>query len=182
VGRTSPAEHRLLVLGLLRMQEMHGYQLADVIESHFGDGDGEVIKKPTLYDTLKRLEAGGSVTSRDDQEGNRPPRTVYSLTTQGEEEFVDLLREHIGAYRGPDLRDEVALLFLGVLPADEVRSLLAIRKASLTDALAREPEEDQHHGALDAVASRRMHHLRAEAAWLDEVLADLAADAGGDAP
>jgi len=179
MGRTSPAQHRLLVLGLLRMQEMHGYQLADVIESHFGDGD--VIKKPTLYDTLKRLEASGSVTSRDDQEGNRPPRTVYSLTTQGEEEFLDLLREHIGSYRAPDLRDEVALLFLGVLPPDEARSQLTIRKESLMDALAREPQEDQHHGALDAVVSRRMHHLRAEAAWLDELLADLAAEAGGDA-
>jgi hypothetical protein len=106
---------------------------------------------------------------------------VYSLTTQGEEEFLDLLREHIGSYRAPDLRDEVALLFLGVLPPDEARSLLTIRKESLMDALAREPQEDQHHGALDAVVSRRMHHLRAEAAWLDELLADLAAEAGGDA-
>jgi DNA-binding PadR family transcriptional regulator len=181
VGRTSPAEYRLLVLGLLRMQEMHGYQLAEVIESHFGDGD--VIKKPTLYDTLKRLEAGGSVASRDDREGNRPPRTVYSLTAQGEQEFMDLLREHVGAYRGPDSRDEVALMFLGVLPVEETQRLLEMRKASLAETLAREPEEDpHHHGALDPVVKRRLRHLRAEAEWLDEVLAGLTTEADGDAP
>jgi DNA-binding PadR family transcriptional regulator len=181
VSRTSPAEYRLLVLGLLRMQEMHGYQLAEVIDSHFSDGD--VIKKPTLYDTLKKLQAAGSVTSREDREGNRPPRTVYSLTAQGQQEFVDLLRKHVSAYRGPDPRDEVALMFLGVLPAEETRRLLEMRKASLADALAREPEEDpHHHGALDPVVTRRIRHLRAEAEWLDEVLAGMTAEAEGDAP
>ncbi len=181
MGRTSPAEYRLLVLGILRMQEMHGYQLAEVIESHFSEGD--VIKKPTLYDTLKKLEADGSVASRDDREGNRPPRTVYSLTAHGEQEFEDLLRKHIGTYRGPDPRDEVALMFLGVLPMEETRRPLEIRKASLADTLAREPEEDPHHrGALDPVVKRRLRHLRAEAEWLEEVLAGLTADAEHDTP
>ncbi|MDA3936013.1 MAG: PadR family transcriptional regulator [Actinomycetota bacterium] len=170
MGRTRSAEHRLLVLGLLRMQEMHGYQLAEMVESHFGGSSR--IKKPTLYDTLKRLDAEGSVTSRSEQEGNRPPRTVYSLTPQGQEEFLELLRDSIGTYREPDLRDESALMFLSVLPAEEVRSLLESRRGSLEALLEEQPEEDDpHHGALRAVASRRMHHLRAEVAWLDETLA-----------
>lgn len=174
MGRTGSAEHRLLVLGLLRMQDIHGYQLAEMIESHFG-GSGR-IKKPTLYDILKRLDSEGCVDTRDEQEGNRPPRIVYSLTPQGETEFLDLLRDRIGAYREPDLRDESALMFLGVLPADEVRSLLESRRESLAALLDRQPpEDDPHHGTLDAIASRREHHLRAEAAWLDETLAGLPA-------
>ena len=70
--------HRLLVLGLLRMQDMHGYQIAEVIDSHFGDSVH--VKKPTMYDTLKKLEAESLVDSREEQEGSRPPRTVYSMT------------------------------------------------------------------------------------------------------
>lgn len=173
MGRTGSAEHRLLVLGLLRMQEMHGYQLAEVIESHYSGSSR--IKKPTLYDTLRRLSEEGSVAGHDEQEGNRPTRTVYSLTPQGEEEFLSLLRDTIGTYTEPDLHDEPALMFLGTLPAGEARALLESRRRSLETLLREEPGDDGHHGALDAITSRRAHHLRAEAAWLDETLAGLPA-------
>ena len=86
--------HRLLVLGMLRMQDMHGYQIAEVIESHFDDSVH--IKKPTLYDTLKKLAEEGLVDSREEQEGNRPPRTVYSMTEAGNAEFMELLRREHG--------------------------------------------------------------------------------------
>ena len=81
--------HRLLVLGMLRMQDRHGYQLAEVMETHFDDD--EHIKKSTMYDTLRRLAEDGLVDSHEEREGNRPPRTVYSLTPLGAQEFANLL-------------------------------------------------------------------------------------------
>jgi DNA-binding PadR family transcriptional regulator len=171
-------DHRLLILGLLRMQEMHGYQIAETIETHFGDETH--IKKPTLYDTLKRLHADGLVSSREEQEGNRPPRTVYAMTGEGEREFRELLRESVGTYREPDLYGDVALLFLEALPATEVRSLLLARRDSLSSVLTGLSTSHPHHGTLGVTTSRRDHHLNAERAWLDEVLAGLGGLASGE--
>jgi DNA-binding PadR family transcriptional regulator len=172
-------DHDLLVLGLLRMQDMHGYQIAETIETHFGEETQ--IKKPTLYDTLKRLHSQGLVSSRDEQAGNRPPRTVYSLTPSGEEKFGELLRESVGTYHEPDLYGDVALLFLEALPAAEVRSLLGARRESLSSLIEGLPTTDPHHGTLGVTTSRRAYHLEAERAWLDEVLGGAEETASGEA-
>jgi DNA-binding PadR family transcriptional regulator len=49
-------EYKLLLLGLLKSAEMHGYQLHETIEDHLGNS--AQLKKPTLYkllNTLRRL-------------------------------------------------------------------------------------------------------------------------------
>lgn len=172
MGRASSTEHRLLVLGLLQMQELHGYQLAEIIESHFSSNTH--IKKATLYDTLKRLHAEGLVTSREEQQGNRPLRTVYALTPEGDEAFLVLLHESIATYHEPAVHDDTALMFLHVLPPAEALELLQRRRESVAAALDERLQDDSHHGSLDTLVSRRRHHLRAEAAWLEEVIAQLA--------
>ena len=176
--RTGSPDHQLLILGLLRMQDMHGYQIAEMIESHFSASTR--IKKPTLYDTLKKLRADGLVTSREEQEGNRPPRTVYTLTPEGEQKFLLLLKESISTYAEPDLRDEAALMFLEALSSGEVRLLLEDRRMSLSAVIEDQPQTDPHDGALRVISNRRAHHLRAELAWLDEILDELA-DENGEA-
>lgn len=171
MGRATSSEHRLLVLGLLQMQELHGYQLAEIIDSHF---DSQTrVKRATLYDTLKRLDSEGLVTSRNEQQGKRPPRTVYALTPQGSEAFLALLRESLQSHQEPGLNGDTALMFLGALPPSELRELLQSRQASLQTAMAEQTSDDTHHGALDTLLSRRAHHQRAEAAWLDELIAGL---------
>ena len=169
--RASSSEHRLLVLGLLRLQELHGYQLAEIIETHFGHATR--FKKATLYDTLKKLDSEGLVTGRTEQQGNRPPRTVYALTAQGDSAFLSLLREGLEDYRRPDLPGDTALMYLEALPPTEMRELLQNRRALVQAALAEERGDDLHHGSLNALLSRHAHHLRAEAAWLDEIIAGL---------
>lgn len=175
MGRKGSTEHRLLVLGLLRMQELHGYQLAEIIDSHFGGKTP--VKKATLYDTLRKLHEEGLVTSREEQKGNRPLRTVYALTPEGDEAFLALLRKSLGTYREIDMHGDTALMFLGALPRAEVLTLLRSRRDSVAAALREQPEEepgdDPHHGALHAFFSRRVHNLRAELAWLDELIAEL---------
>lgn len=170
--------HRLLVLGLLRMQDMHGYQIAEVIESHFGDSVH--VKKPTMYDTLKKLEAERLVDSREEQEGNRPPRTVYSTTEEGEAEFLRLLRESVTEYTPPHAFGDVGLLFLDALPAPEAAQLLSERRDALTADSVSPPDEDPHGGAMAIAADRLAYHVRAEVEWLDDTLARLQATRDGD--
>lgn len=161
--------NRLLVLGMLRMQDMHGYQIADVIESHFGDGVH--IKKPTMYDTLRRLEEEGFVSSREEQEGNRPVRTVYHLTDEGESEFSDLLGESMRTYDAPYSFGDVGLMFIDTLSDAQKIELLTVRREQL-DTIARGHVPGDDHGGTMSLANERIaRHLETEIAWLDDALA-----------
>jgi DNA-binding PadR family transcriptional regulator len=167
MNRGTPS-YRLLVLGMLRMQAMHGYQIAEVIETHFGDNVH--IKKPTMYDTLKKVAEEGLAESAEEQEGNRPPRTVYSITEQGELEFIRLLRLSVGEYEPPHGYSDTGLMFLDALEPAEVRDLLTARRERIAAAIADHQEQDPHQGAM-GLATERLHlHVQTELDWIDDVL------------
>ena len=65
-------ERELLLLGLLRSQEMHGYELNEFIDSHLGATVH--LKKPTAYRLLNGIVDEGWISYTEEQEGNRPPR------------------------------------------------------------------------------------------------------------
>ena len=120
-----PGERELLLLGLLRKREMHGYQLSEFMETHlalFFD-----IKKATAYSLLGRMEKKGWVTSREEQEGKRPPRRVFAITSEGETVFQELLREALPEYRRPAFPGNVPMLFMDALPPEELHDLLELR-------------------------------------------------------
>jgi DNA-binding PadR family transcriptional regulator len=161
------------------MQDMHGYQIAEVIESHFGDSVH--VKKPTMYDTLKKLEVDGVIDSREEQEGNRPPRTVYSMTGDGEREFMRLLKESVTEYAPPHSYGDVGLMFLDVLPRSEASRLLAERREAMARSVEDHSGTDPHDGAMALATDRLAYHVRAETEWLDDALARLEATTDGDA-
>jgi DNA-binding PadR family transcriptional regulator len=72
------------ILGLLRTQAAHGYEL----QRSFMEGSdlaGVVhVEQASLYAALKDLAARGVIEGTETREGNRPPRTVYALTRRGE--------------------------------------------------------------------------------------------------
>ena len=74
-------ERELLLLGLLRKREMHGYQLSEFMETHVGIFFD--LKKATAYNLLGKMEGKGWVRSREEQEGKRPPRRVFAITLPG---------------------------------------------------------------------------------------------------
>ncbi|HET8628279.1 MAG TPA: PadR family transcriptional regulator, partial [Thermomicrobiales bacterium] len=74
-------ERALLLLGVLMTQSQHGYQINDFIERTLCNVTA--MKKPTAYLILDRLAAAGHVSVRSEQQGNRPPRKVYTVTDSG---------------------------------------------------------------------------------------------------
>ena len=68
-------DRQLLLLGLLRREEMHGYQINEFIEEkmHFCID----LKKPTAYYILDKLAQQKYVAVEREQAGNRPPRRSY---------------------------------------------------------------------------------------------------------
>jgi DNA-binding PadR family transcriptional regulator len=161
-------ERKLLLLGLLRSEEMHGYQLNEFIDSHLGET--VYLKKPTAYRLLNQMADDGWVSFRVEQAGNRPPRRVYALTERGEAAFRRMLRESLAGFEPVVFPGNIALLFLDALHSDEAVELLQLRRAGVESELekVRSPEESGHGHAW--LLLHQIRHLETELEWLDEVI------------
>ncbi len=161
-------DDKLLLLGLLRSQQMHGYQLYEFVGGVLSVCTD--LKKPTAYYLLNKMAQDGWIDERSEQEGNRPPRKVYRLTEAGEVAFQRLLRENLSAYTAPSFPGDVGLAFLDELPTQEARPLLEQRRAFLASRLAAVEQAPPHQGALQLLIDHQRWFLTSELAWLDQVL------------
>ncbi len=162
-------ERELLLLGLLRRREMHGYQVSEFLETHLGMFFD--LKKATAYNLLGKMEEVGWVTSREEKEGRRPIRRVFAITPEGEAIFQDLLRRSLPEYRYPAFPGNVPLLFLDALPPGEKEDLLKERRGVVRDRLTALETHMDHiaHPLLD----HRREILHAELDWLGALIEDV---------
>lgn len=167
--------HReLLLLGLLRQQAMHGYQLNEFIDQALAACTD--LKKPTAYFLLDKLAAAGWIkVKRAAAAGKRPARRVFALTAAGEAAFQRLLRENLSAWLPAAFPGDMGLAFADALPSTEAAALLAERRAALVAALEAARRVPDHGGSLQWVVEHQAVHLAAELAWLDSRLAALRA-------
>ena len=174
-------ERALLLLGLLKAQSQHGYQLHEFIELNLSRVTD--MKKPTAYAILDRLNRGGYVDVRTEQPGNRPARKVYSITAAGEDLFQRLLREQLAATAQPTRMGDIGAMFVDELPRDEACSLLGQRLARLEEQIALYERTPPHgHGlGVDLAIERVLCQLRADRDWLRRALLRLAAGTGSAA-
>jgi DNA-binding PadR family transcriptional regulator len=162
-------DHRhLLLLGLLRRQEMHGYQLAEFL-------DGELamcsdLKKPTAYFLLNKMAEAGWITQEESREGNRPPRHVYRLTAAGDATFFTLLRSNLITHSATYFSGDIGLALLDALPAQEAAALLRQRRDATAANLAQVQSVPQHGGSAQWVIEHQIVHLNSELAWIDQVI------------
>jgi DNA-binding PadR family transcriptional regulator len=168
-------ERELLLLGLLREQGMHGYQLLEFIDTQMAACVD--LKKPTAYFLLDKMAAAGWITAEQMQEGNRPPRRVYHITPQGEAVFQRLLRESLGSYPIAPFASDISLAFVGALPPDEAVTLLKQRRKAVAEQLAGVQAVPAHPGGAQLIIEHQIHHLTSELSWLDEVTARVARQA-----
>lgn len=169
-------ENELLILGLLREQEQHGYQINEFIEKNLSRLT--TMKRPTAYATLDRLHRQGLVSVRTEQPGNRAPRKVYALAPAGEARFQALMQANLAMTHLGSSTD-VGLLFLDHLPRAEVIALLTVRLGELGELLAMH-EQIPPHGqgvGVDLALEHFIAMLRAEREWLAATLPRLEDDA-----
>ena len=170
-------EREMLLLGLLRNGEMHGYQLNDYIErtlSFCAD-----VKKATAYFLLDKMEGRGWVTASEHREGHRPPRKVYHLTPSGEVEFQRLLRENLATFASARSAADIGLAFLGALEPGEAGQLLQQRRAALSAELEGIRSAPRHGGGVQLLIDHQVNYLDSELRWLDETIASLGKGAAG---
>lgn len=164
-------DRELLLLGLLRRGDMHGYQLHEFIHRYMGSCVD--LKKPTAYYILDRMTAAGWVTRTEEQEGSRPPRRVYTITAAGEAAYQRLLRDNLAAWQPAQFPGDIGLAFVDTLPPAEARALLLRRRAALAAEIAALDDAPPHAGALQLTLEHRARHLTTELDWLDTVIARL---------
>lgn len=163
----------LLLLGLLRRASMHGYQLMEFIERNLSTCTD--LKKPTAYLGLERLAQQGFVQEQEMREGKRPPRKVYTITPEGEREFLRLLAHNLSTYTPAKFPHDLGLAFADALPAEEIAALLEHRRAMLVAQLDSARQAPPHGGTLQLLVEHIVTHLESELDWLDRVRVTFAA-------
>jgi DNA-binding PadR family transcriptional regulator len=163
----------LAILGLLKEQPMHGYQLSRELGESLG-GFWRV-SYGSLYPTLRRLERDGAVEAHLDSEARGRRKTTYAITEKGEKLFFELLQETPHDNSTEDTRFRVRLAFFRYLPPEARIRLLERRRAAL---------EDRLHTMKDSLRTTRervdtytlalMQHGQAatesDIAWLDGLI------------
>jgi DNA-binding PadR family transcriptional regulator len=174
----------MAVLGLLKEQDMHGYELKKRLSDVFGVSSA--VSFGSLYPALARLEAAGTVRVVTAEKGQAPPagalatperrlgrrRKVYGITPLGAKVFEDLLADSQGS--GDDDRSfDLRLAFARYLPPERRLGLLEQRRAVLGERLAqaaaraRARRDDRY---MRILSERQQDALSRDVSWLDELI------------
>jgi DNA-binding PadR family transcriptional regulator len=130
----------LAILSTVIERPMHPYEIASLLRERGKDQDMQ-IKWGSFYTVVQNLERHGLLEAVETvRAGARPERTVYRITDAGHAELEDWLRELIAVPEREPPKFEGALSVVGVLPPDEVISLLRQRLERLESQLAAQRE------------------------------------------
>jgi DNA-binding PadR family transcriptional regulator len=187
----------LAVLGLLREQPMHGYQLRKQLHARLGTF--RAFSWGSLYPTLRRLQRAGLIAETADPPAEdatddgaetarqrsssrgtwgtktRRGRRVFELTAEGKDRFDELVAE-----AGPQTWDDEAfgihLAFFSRTPVEVRMRILEgrrrqveERREGLRSSLSRASEQIDHY-------TRELHRIGLESTerevrWLNELIA-----------
>jgi len=186
----------MAVLGLLKDQDMHGYELRKRLGDVFGLS--AAVSFGSLYPALARLEVAGAVravpspsartaqgasTSTAERRASRR-RKVYSITLLGSQLFEELLTDSQGS--SEDERSfNLRLAFARYLPPEARLGLLEHRRAVLGERLAqltaraRARRDDRY---MRILSERQQEALSRDVSWLDQLIQEERAGKGADEP
>jgi DNA-binding PadR family transcriptional regulator len=169
-----------VLLGLLEIEPMSGYDLGLNIRASVGHIWNESYGQ--IYPNLKKLAAGGFVTSKTERQKGKPDRRIYSITKKGRER----LAKWLAVPPQPEIaRNELLLkLFFGAQVPTEtligyVKRMVESEGAMLKELTRLEREEiaqNQHYpGAPYWKMAARFGQieLAAHLRWAEETLVEL---------
>lgn len=157
------------LLGLLKHQARHGYDLVREFDDDTPLGEVLHLEPSMLYAYLKKLEAAGQIAAQVEANAPRPPRKVFTLTAEGERVLAAWLDEPVTRTR--DLRLEFLLKFYiaRLLEPDTARRLVGRQRevcaglvASLRSQLA-----EEHDDFRRLVLEMRLAQNEALLGWLN---------------
>ncbi|MFI7276598.1 PadR family transcriptional regulator [Streptomyces sp. NPDC049879] len=148
-----------VVLGLLLERPAHPYQLLSALRDR-GDAHAAAATRGTLYNTVTALAGAGWVAAQgQERAGNRPERTVYTITPAGHAELVRRLDAEIRDPEREFTRFVAAVSHLGALGPGDAADALAERARRLRDRTA---ADEARLGDALAAGVPRLHVIEAE--------------------
>lgn len=162
-------EHALL--GLLRQQPMHAYEMYQRLVQTEALGLVWHLKQSHLYALLARLEADEYITGTTEPQGTRPPKRVLRLTAQGKAAFEAWLGAPVA--HGRDFRLEfLAKLFFAAEASPEAAATLIDRQRDvcrewLNELRRREEAIDRERPYERLVVQFRRSQIEAILGWLE---------------
>ena len=162
----------LAILGLLKEQAMHGYQLKKRLSDTLGSF--WQVSYGSLYPALKRLQKEGAVEMAFPKEQVGRRKNVYRITQKGEEIFAQLL-ERAGQDATADDAFSVRLTFFRYLKPETRIRLLEGRRAFLQGRWATIRESlHSYRERIDGYTLSLMNHQLAstetDIRWLDDLI------------
>jgi len=162
----------LAILGLLKEQTMHGYQLSKRLADTLGAF--WKVSYGSLYPALKRLEREAAVESVFPREEVGRRKNVYRITEKGEALFAELL-ERAGQEATEDSGFSVRFAFFKYLKPETRIRLLERRRAFLEGRWShlRESVQRLKEGIDSYTLSLMNHELSAtedDIKWLDDLI------------
>ena len=170
---------RLVILGLLRQQPLHGYELKQIIEEEMGDWTS--IAFGSIYFALSKLAEEGMIKHiATEQESNRPSRNIYEITKAGQKEFLRLLRETWSDVERQHFALDIGIAFMDALPLDEIKGYLNSRVKILDGSLQsldlhqkEQLARSEMPPSAAVIFDHSRAHLAAELAWTQELLSKM---------
>jgi DNA-binding PadR family transcriptional regulator len=166
------------IMGLLREQPRHGYELAEAFRE--GGDLGAVCGMPNnvLYAQIHRLERFRLVAGTPEPIGRTRLRTVLRLTATGERAFLAWLDQPVGRMR--EVRQDflVKLYFSRRMPTHDTARLLD-RQIALCEGYLAERVRERRAAAAgsfeELLGQMRVSGARATLDWLREYRAEVPA-------
>jgi PadR family transcriptional regulator, regulatory protein AphA len=162
-------EHALL--GFLRQQPMHAYEIHQTLMRNEALGLVWHLKQSIVYVMLERLEAEGYVTAKLEPQGSRPPRKILQLTPIGQDAFTQWLVAPVAHGRDFRLEFLAKLYFASQDDPTSAITLIVAQQAACRDWLVDlRAQADLLAGerAYDwLVLQFRVGQIEAIAGWLD---------------
>jgi DNA-binding PadR family transcriptional regulator len=159
---------------------MHPYEVSQTLKAR-AKHESIKLNFGSLYGVVEGLEQRGLIHAVETvRDGRRPERTVYEITESGTRELNEWLSELVSTPAKEFLQFEAALSLLAGLPPDEALSQLERRRDALELRANLMQATHQAAGEMGLPRLFRLESeyeltlLRAELAWVTELVADLA--------
>ena len=158
----------LALLGFVRRQPSHGYDIYRQLTQSPELRPVWRMKQSRLYALLARLEEAGLLTATSEPSDGRPPRKVFHLTEAGAVAFAEWLTQPVAQPR--DIRLEFMLkLYFALQDGGETAARLVERQRAMCAGWLVDKESAADAPFARAVTAYRRAHVRAIGEWLDEL-------------
>lgn len=178
----------LIILGLLSERPMHGYEINQILTSSEMALWVEV-GRTTIYYSLSRLAKNGFITEIIEKQPDKPEKSVFHITQQGREKFIEALTKTLGEQKKTYLDYNIGLFFVDKLPRAGLIEALRRRQKFLNSWLSainknirRQKARLVYPSALQGVMGHTGSFIENEIKWLDAFIGQIEGTGAEEVP